>query len=85
VITLPEWLEAVPDGPAKTRATKRFYMKLISLYATENVTLADLADLLDMNYQTLKSQSRHICLTHDVRTRIHRLVGQVILIPPHII
>jgi hypothetical protein len=79
VITLPEWLEAVPDEPGKRRTTERFYLKLASLCATESGTLTDLADLLDINNQTLKGQRRHITLPADVQKRIRRIVGRTII------
>jgi hypothetical protein len=84
MIIPPKWLENMPNGPAKTRAAKRFYMRLAGLYATENGKLTDLANLLGMHYQTLKSQNRHATLTNNTRTRIHKLVGYAVTIPPHV-
>ncbi len=80
----PKWLEMMPDGPRKARAEKRFYMKLASLYASENGSLSALANLLDLNYQTLRSQIRHIPLQNGIKPRIHRIVGHKI-IPPHVV
>ena len=84
MFTLPKWLEKMPEGPAKIRATKRFYMRMACIYASEKGTIGVLAKLIGKNPHTLQSQYQHIPLTHDVRTRIHKLVGNFVTIPHHI-
>jgi hypothetical protein len=75
-IFLPQWLAEMPDGPAKTAAKNRFYIRLAGLYATENGTLADLASLIGVNYNTLKSQVISKCLaSQKTQDGIKRLLG----------
>jgi hypothetical protein len=77
-IPLPDWVIALPDGPEKERAIDRFFLQIVCAYASREGNIRVLADLLDVNYQTLKSQVSN-CKTHSlswgVIQKIETLLG----------
>jgi hypothetical protein len=79
MVNLPGWLNKMPEGPAKIRATKLFYMKLVSVHATPAGTFTGLARALGMFRSTLEAQATTGALHYRTRGDIHRLTG--ILIP----
>lgn len=77
MIFLPAWLEEMPDGPAKIDAENRLYIRLAALYATESGTLANLAVLIGVNPNTLKSQAISKCRASlKTRTEIKNILGR---------
>jgi hypothetical protein len=56
VFPLPNWLVEMPSGPEKERALDRFILQLACIYASREGRIRILAELIDVNYQTLKSQ-----------------------------
>lgn len=53
---LPEWLKNMPDSRAKTRAIERFLIRLAALHASEAGTVTELAIMIGINRNTLRSQ-----------------------------
>jgi hypothetical protein len=56
IIPLPVWLQEMPPGPRKTIAMRRFFLRLASIYATEDGRFFKLAQILDINRKTFLSQ-----------------------------
>jgi len=81
MVDLPKWLQNMPDGHAKNRALDRFYLRMASLYASESGHLYDLAILIGIKYDTLKSQQRHIPCSQTTKDAIRRLLGPA-FVPP---
>lgn len=73
----------MPDGYEKSIRVNRFYMRLASLYASEDGRLVELAFLIGINYHTLKSQALHIPATRATKDAICRLLGPS-FVPPDI-
>lgn len=73
----------MPNGGAKLRAMNRFRIRLAALYCCPGGTLSDLADLIQINYATLKSQvlSERCLASPDTKMAIIRVVG-IEFVPP---
>lgn len=84
MLLLPIWIQRMPDGHAKNAAINRFYLRLAALYATEDGTLADLAILIGVNYNALKSQTISKCrASGKTKAGIRRLLGDA-FVPPEL-
>lgn len=84
MVLLPPWLENMPDGIEKNASINRFYIRLAALYATEEGTIADLAFLIGVNYNALKSQTLSICpASKRTKEGIRMLLGDD-FVPPAI-
>jgi hypothetical protein len=82
MVSLPPWLKQMPPGRAKDEHLNRFYIRLAALYASERGTLFELAVLIDVNYDTLKSQTQSKCrASRDTKNGIRRLLGDD-FVPP---
>lgn len=46
----------MPDGPQKRIATKRFFMRLAAIYATQDGYIIHLAKMIEVHPKTLISQ-----------------------------
>lgn len=79
----PLWIARMPNGPQKLRRMNRFRLKLAALYASPDGSLAELARLIDVNYDTLKSQvqSERCLASEEVKWGIRRVVGTE-FVPP---
>jgi hypothetical protein len=77
-LILPNWVTDAPDALERARATDRFFLQLACIYASREGNIRILADLLGVNYQTLKSQISN-CKTHRVPAetfdKIENLLG----------
>lgn len=74
----------MPAGPEKHAAENRFFLRLAALYATEQGTLAELAYLIDVNVNTLKSQTISKCrASRKTKDGIQRLLGKA-FVPPEL-
>lgn len=82
LILLPRWINEMPDGVEKNAYLNRFYIRLAALYASKDGTLADLSDLIGVNYNSLKSQALSICrASHNTKEGIRKLLGDD-FVPP---
>lgn len=54
---LPNWVFDAPNGLEREQAIDRFLLHLASLYASRECTIRVLSELIDINYQTLKTQA----------------------------
>lgn len=78
--SLPEWLAAMPESYEKECSITRFSIKLAALYATPEGSCTKFAELLNMNYHTLKNQiQRRQSMTYDTRKGIVKIVGRLFL------
>lgn len=79
----PKWIEKMPDGDSKIREQNRFRIKLAALYASPRGTLRELAGLIDVHYETLKSQVQSIrCLaSEETKEGIDYILGPA-FVPP---
>ena len=79
---LPPWLSEMPNGDEKEAHLNRFSIKLAALYASPRGTVSMLADLIGMNYRTLKSQTQtelRLSMTWPIRKGILKIVGKQFL------
>lgn len=82
MVSLPGWLENMPNGLAKNASINRFYIRLAALYACELGTITDLAFLIGVNVNTLRSQAQSIVpASNETRERIRKLLGDD-FVPP---
>jgi hypothetical protein len=81
-IQLPPWLKNMPEGHEKDACINRFFIRLAALYATPEGTLLALANLIDINYQTLRSQMNLVVRpSHQTREGIRLYAGKAFLPP----
>lgn len=80
----PVWIREMPEGPEKNKAKNRFCLRLACLYAHPNGRIGNLAKLLGINENTLKSQvfSRTCYASPEVRQGIRDLLGDK-FVPPN--
>lgn len=55
-LILPDWLQEVPDGWDRNRAVGKFYIRVAGIYNCPRGGIIELANSLNINYTTLKSQ-----------------------------
>ena len=83
MIILPDWIESMPDGLAKNKRLNRFYLRLAVLYATPEGRIEGLAELIGINYATLRTQVVSNCqASQKTREGIRRLLGDEFVPPP---
>lgn len=74
----------MPNGLAKNAAINRFYIKLAALYASEGGTIVNLASLIGVNYNSLRSQTQSVVpASEETKEGIRMLLGND-FVPPDI-
>jgi hypothetical protein len=56
IFPFPRWLLNMPEGVKKQRAIDEFYLRLACVYASRGARIHVLAEILGINYTTLRSQ-----------------------------
>lgn len=79
----PAWITKLPNGPQKLRKMNRFRLRLAALYAHPDGSLCQLSRLINVNYDTLKSQTiSDRCLSSPAtKDGIRRILGTE-FVPP---
>lgn len=77
IFPLPNWVLDVPEGPEKERAVDRFLLQLACVYASRRGSVRILSELIDVNYQTLKSQisGQTNRVPYTTCTKVEQLLG----------
>jgi hypothetical protein len=81
IFTYPKWIEKMPSGAMKDRAINRFVLRLCCVYAHPDCTIRKLAELLDMNQHTLKTQMQ-VVASDETKKAIRKKLGPE-FVPPH--
>jgi DNA-binding XRE family transcriptional regulator len=76
-IPYPPWITSMPEGYLKERAKCRFQLRFLVLYAHPDGHIHDLARMLGINPNTLKTQiqSNRVVPSHETIKAIERVFG----------
>lgn len=78
-ITLPKWLDDLPEAERPAARTK-FLLKYCALYATENGSLQDLSEALGYSRRTiLQTSGGFEALNTNIALRIEKLLGREVI------
>lgn len=85
ILPLPDWIAEMPNGWAKDCEKKRFYLKVIAVYATQAGSVKALARLLDVSDYVLANQATidGPPISEEIRGKIYNLLGPD-LTPPRL-
>jgi len=79
---LPRWLQEMPPGMEKDRATQTFMLRLAIIYSHPSADTQNFARMIGVHYPTLKSQIQARVRTSDMtRQGILRVLGPE-FVPP---
>lgn len=71
-LPLPPYIQKMPAGRTKNREINRFYLRLAALYASPSGTVKELAEMIGINFGTLRS---HIRGLHPQSLEIHSQIA----------